>query len=117
MSALAPSPQYPAFKFANPGDKIHGVITRAPEDRQAREYGTNKPKTWPDGNPVIQTKIVLRVLDGTEWAVYAEGRMARAITAAIAANHATDLEVGGELEVRFPQYGTPKTPGGKPPKL
>jgi hypothetical protein len=116
MSALAPRAKYPTFKFEQPGTRVHGVITQPPEDSQVRKFGTDILEFWPDGNPIMQTRIVLRVADGTEWAVYAKGRMARAVTTAIVAAGASDLEVGGELEVTFTGYGTPK-PGAQPPKL
>jgi hypothetical protein len=115
MSALAPRAQYPSFKFASPGETFHGVITQPPLDRQAQEYGTGKPKVWPDGQPVIQTRIVARLADGNEWAIYASGRMARAITNAIVAAGSADLEVGAELSVKF--TGTvPSKGGGQPAK-
>ena len=116
MSALAPTPQYPSAKFVNVGDKIHGVITQPPEDRQARKFGTETLDFWPDGQPVMQTKIVLRAADGIEYAVYAKGKMASAITKAIIAAGAPDLLVGGELSVTF--TGTaPSKGGGQPAKL
>jgi hypothetical protein len=115
MSALAPQAQYPTFKFATPGTRIHGVVSQPPKDSQVKDFGTQEPKFWPDGNPVMQTRVVLRVSDGTEWAIYAQGRMAKAITAAIVAAGAGDLEVGSELEVTFTQYGEGKNPA-MPPK-
>jgi hypothetical protein len=117
MSALAPRAKYPTFSFPDPGTKAHGVITQPPEDSQVRKFGTDTLEFWPDGNPIMQTRIVLRDNTDTEYAVYAKGRMAKAITSAIIEAGADDLEVGGELSVEFTQYGTPKTPGGKPPKL
>jgi hypothetical protein len=116
MSNLAPSAQYPSFKFDHVGAKIKGTIVCPPEDRQAREYGTDKLATWPDGNPVMQTKIVLRTANGQDYAIYAKGRMARAITNAITAAGAPDLLVNGILEVEHHELGTPKA-GASPPKL
>lgn len=116
MSALAPRAQYPTAKFDAPGTRVHGVITQPPQDSQVRNFTTGELETWPDGNPIMQTRVVLRVATGEEVAVYAKGRMAKAITGAIIAAGADDLEVGGELSVTFTQYGTPKK-GAQPPKL
>jgi hypothetical protein len=116
MSALAPRAKYPTFQFPVPGTRIRGIITRPPEDRQARKFGTDILDFWPDGNPIMETKIVLRVADGTEHAVYAKGRMAKAITMAIVKAGASDLEVGGELEITHSGLGQSK-PGAQPAKL
>jgi hypothetical protein len=119
MSALAPRAKYPSFSFSQPGAKIRGVISQPPEDRQARVYGKDELDWWDDDKtqPVMQTRIVLRVSDGTEYAIYpkAGSRMAKAITGAIIAAGAKDLEVGGELEVSFPRFGEGKNPA-MPPK-
>jgi hypothetical protein len=115
MSALAPQPQYPSFKFTTPGTTAHGIIICPPEDRQAQEFGTGKPKFWPDGKPLIQTRVVLRDNTGAEYAIYASGRMARAITKAIVAAGAPDLLVGGELSVTFTET-VPSKGGGQPAK-
>jgi hypothetical protein len=116
VSNLAPRAQYPSFKFDHVGARIKGTIVCPPEDRQARDYTTQQPKTWPDGNPVIQTKIVLRVSSGQDYAIYAEGRMARAITAAIIDAGAPDLLVNGVLAVEHHALGEAKG-GGSAPKL
>lgn len=115
MSALAPRAKYPTFKFETPGTSIKGVISQPPEDSQAKEFGTDKLKFWPDGNPVMQTRVILRDSAPSEWAVYAQGRMAKAITNAIVKAGADDLEVGGELTVTFTGYGQGKNPA-QPPK-
>jgi len=118
MSALAPRAKYPSFSFDKPGAKIHGVISQPTEDRQARVYGKDELDWWDDAKtqPIMQTRIVLRVPDGTEYAIYpkAGSRMAKAVTGAIIAAGATDLEVGGELEVSFPRYGEGKNPANPP---
>lgn len=115
MSALAPRAKYPTFKFEQPGTTLDGIVSQPTEDSQVREFGTDKLKFWPDGNPVMQTRIIVRDSAPSEWAVYAQGRMAKAITQAIVAAGAGDLEVGGHLQIRFTGYGTGKNPA-MPPK-
>lgn len=118
MSALAPRPKFPSFSFDKPGTKIRGVISQPLEDRQARVYGKDELDWWDDAKtqPVMQTRIVLKVSDGTEWAIYpkAGSRMAKAITGAIIIAGAKDLEQGGELEVSFPRFGEGKNPANPP---
>jgi hypothetical protein len=115
MSALAPRAKYPSFKFAQPGDEFDVIVTQPTEDRQAREFGKDALKFWPDGQPVMQTKIVGRAADGIEYAIYAEGRMARAITSALVEAGEDDIEEGSRLRVRFTGYGEGKNPA-MPPK-
>jgi hypothetical protein len=115
MSALAPRAKYPTFPFPEPGTRAHGVIILPPEDSQSKKFNTEILEFWPDGNPIMQTRIVMRDNTGAEFAVYAKGRMAKAITKAIIAAGADDLEVGGELEVVFSDYGEGKNPA-MPPK-
>src|SRR6266704_173188 len=108
MSALAPKAKYPSFKFAQPGDEFDVIVTQPTEDRQAKEFGT-------DGNQVMQTKVVGRAGDGIEYAIYAEGRMARAITGALIEAGEDDIEEGSRLRVKFTHYGEGKNPA-MPPK-
>jgi hypothetical protein len=115
MSALAPKAKYPSFKFAQPGDEFDVIVTQPTEDRQAKEFGTEKLKFWPDGNPIMQTRVVGRAGDGIEYAIYAEGRMARAITKALIEAGEDDIEEGSRLRVTFTHYGEGKNPA-MPPK-
>lgn len=114
MSALAPRPKFPTAKFATVGQSYSGVVLFPPEDRQAREFNSDKLKVWPNGDPYMQTKIVLRQDDDTEVAVYAHGGMAQAITSAIVAAEAPDIEVGGRLTVTYtgtdPESKNPANP-------
>jgi hypothetical protein len=118
MSALAPKAKYPSFKFAVPGDEFDVIVTQPTEDRQAREFGKDTLKWWdPETKtqPVMQTKVVGRAADGIEYAIYAEGRMARAITKALIAASEDDIEEGARLRVKFTHYGEGKNPA-MPPK-
>jgi hypothetical protein len=119
MSALAPRAKFPTASFPEPGTKHKGVIAQEPRDSQVKNFDTGLPEFWDDNKtqPIMQTQIVLRTSTGEEVAVYAKGRMAKAITGAIIQSGASDLEVGGELEVTFTEYGEPKKRGAKPPKL
>jgi hypothetical protein len=46
-------------KFATIGDKIDGEIT-ATEVTQQTDFTDGTPKTWPDGNPMMQLVITLQ---------------------------------------------------------
>lgn len=117
MSLLAPRPKYPSVKFPELGSEMDGIIVREPEDRQARDYDSGKPAFWDDEKtqPKMETVIILAI-DGEEHALYASGRMAYAISAAIRDAGADDLAVGGRLWVKHHELGEKKGKG-KPPKL
>ena len=116
MSALAPQPRFTSFKFETPGTRIRGTVVLPPEDSQVKKFGTEILDTWPDGKPVMQTRIVLMDAAGNVGAIYAKGKMAQAIRKALSTARAKDIELGGDLTVLFSSYGTPK-PGAQPPKL
>lgn len=112
MSALAPKPKYQSFSFDTLGAEFSGTITEPPQDSQARKFGTNELDFWPDGQPKIQTRIVAMMADGEVRAIYASGRMARAITSALIEVGASDIEVGGQISVKWAKgqgkTGSPK---------
>jgi hypothetical protein len=115
MSALAPSARYPSAKFGTIGTIYSGTVAVPPEDRQARKFNTTELDYWPDGSPVMQTRIVL-TLDNDEGmvAIYAKGDMAKAITKALVVAKAPDVEVGGRLTVNYhgndPESKNPANP-------
>ncbi len=116
MSQLAPRPKYPSAKFDVVGITYSGRVAEPTEDRQARNFNTNEPKYWPDGNPVMQTRIVLDPGNGGDrFAIYAQGRMAQAIRQALAEAQAGDVEVGGVLTVKF-DHLEPSKQGAQPAK-
>ena len=103
MSQLAPRAKYPSAKFDAIGKTYSGTVAVPTEDRQARKYGSTELAFWPDGSPVIQTRIVLD-LDNKEdqqVAIYAQSKLAWAITKALVDAEAPDIEVGGHLTVTY----------------
>lgn len=116
MSALAPRPKYPTAKFEMIGTIHSGRVVEEPEDRHARKYNSTDLDYWPDGSPVIQTRIVLEPTNGGErFAIYAKGRMAQAIRQALAQAQAGDIEIGGVLSVKYDR-AEPSKGGGQPAK-
>jgi hypothetical protein len=89
----------PAFKFDELGKVAKGRIVGAAK-RQATEFGTGKPLTWPDGNPQMQIVITMRADDGDEFRLFAKGQMQGALRDALREAGA-NLEEGGELAVKF----------------
>lgn len=105
MTALAGGTSYPAVKFPKdtPGKKIRGRIISISEG-QATDYNTKQPKTWRDGNPILQVRVGLEMVPGDESSrqtLYAEqgSRLFRAIQTALADADVPDLAIGDELEV------------------
>lgn len=99
-------------KFANLGDGVAGRITGFEdlqdtefEDLPARGVKKGDLKFYPSGDPVMFTRITLQAIPGdesTEVTLDAKGKlMMQAIAKAIRATGAKDLEVGGDLAVKW----------------
>lgn len=114
-------------KFANIGDKIDGEIIRT-EVTQQTDLATGEPKTWKDGNPMMQLVVTLQTDqheddedDGVR-RLFAKGSgrnsktAVGAIRAAVQAAGAKTLEVGGRLQMAYTGDGVPSTAGFNPPK-
>lgn len=101
----------PAFKFANIGDTARGVITRT-EVAQVRDFKTNQPRVYPDGNPIMQIVITIRP-DGSdeETRIFCKQAAKEAIRDAVAAAGATGLEIGGRIAVQYSGDEPPEQPG------
>ena len=113
MSQLAPRPKFEAVKFPAPGSSVTGTVAFPPEDLPVTDYDTKAPVLWPDGNPKLQTKVVLNTPEGA-FALYARDRILTAIRKAVGDSGAPDVEVGGQITVEFTEYGKPKA-GAQPP--
>jgi hypothetical protein len=115
MSALAPRAKYPSASFKDVGQSYSGTVELPPDDRQATKFNSDEKLWWPSGDPVMQTRIVLRLDSSDELvAVYAKGGLANAITKAIVDAEASDIEVGGKLTVTYtgtdPESKNPANP-------
>ena len=87
---------FPSCKFVEPGDTHEGRIVAA-RDEQETDFTTRQPKTYPDGNPIMQTVVTLEAGGPGKLAnLYVKGpRMFRAVKAAVIGAGANDVEVGG----------------------
>jgi hypothetical protein len=127
LSDLLNSTGGASFKFDQIGAKVTGTITSA-DVVQKRNFDTNEPEVWSDGQPVQQVKISLQTTlrdpansedDGIR-NIYVKGwgDDLRALKAAIKAAGGTDLEVGGQFSAEYIRNGE-LAPGkrGFPPKV
>lgn len=109
----------------NVGDNVVGHIMRQPELQQQRDINTGAPKTWNDGNPMMQVRVVLMTEerdasdpeDTGERAIYVKGNMQKAVALAVRQAGATGLEVGGKLMITYTGDGAVTQRGFNPPKL
>ena len=94
----------PSLSFDNMpiGTTYTGVITVLPRLVQSLEFGTKKPKTWPDGNAVMAVVIGLNV-NGEARSLWATkpSSMFAALVAAQKAAGGTPMAIGGTLHVRL----------------
>lgn len=115
----------PSLSFLEIGTVHEGRVTHKTMI-QARDFATKEPKFWPDGNPKMQAVITLQtdVRDpsvdndnGLRRLFVGSGGMRSAITQAIKKAHATGIEIGGLLGVKYVRNGEAAQGGVNPPKV
>lgn len=114
----------PSAKFPNVGDSITGVITRVLEPQQQRDYATGTPKTWDNGDPMMQLPIELATElrdpeitdDEGLRMLYVKGGLTTALRDAVKKAGSKTLEIGGTLTVTYARNGEPSKKGFNPPK-
>jgi hypothetical protein len=116
----------PAAKFVDIGDKVSGRIVAVRREQQ-RSFESNLPEVWANGDPKLQTVIVLETPDG-EVTLYARGgkttpavgegqALEVAIVAAVVAAKRNTIDPGAELAVQHTGLSKPAREGYKPTKL
>lgn len=115
-------------KFEAVGDTVTGVICAPPELRQQTDIKTGLPKTWDNGDPVMQLVVKLQT-DQREDAeddgvrnLYVSGGFKRAslqkaVADALRTAKVKGLEVGGTLAVRYTGEEPNSVKGFNPAKL
>jgi hypothetical protein len=107
-------------KFTNFGDKVSGTIMSFKARQQTDIKGT--PKTYDDGNPMMQVVITLLTElveddeDDSLRSVYTKGQMLNAIRTAVVKAGARGLADGGRLVVRYDSDKEPSQRGFSPAK-
>lgn len=112
-------------KFPVIGTTVTGTIAMQPEVQQQRDIKNNEPKTWSDGRPMQQLKVVLDTdlrdpedpEDDGKRALYVKSNLQKAVRDAVRASGAKGLEVGGKLTVTYTGDGEVTQRGFNAPKL
>lgn len=116
----------PSASFQAIGAAIAGVICEPPPFlQQQRDYTTNEPKVWDDGNPMMHLVVTLQTDeidpaiedDDGRRRIYVKNNMRRAVADAVRKGKAKQLEVGGHLSVTYTANGEPTKKGMQAPKL
>lgn len=116
MDAIKPRGDF--LKFKEVGTS-HTIMVQGFENRQATEFGTNKPSTYPDGNPIYDQWISGQSWNETEGEhdaiiVVSSRNMRAAIGRALKAVGATEPQAGGVLTITFTGFGQGKNPANPP---
>ena len=103
-------------KFEAEGDVAVGYITHY-EMRQQTDIKTGAPKTWDDGNPMMQLVVTIDTEtrededdDGVR-TVYIKGQMQKAVSDAIRKAGEHGLGIGGKLGIKYVSTAAPKQRG------
>jgi hypothetical protein len=115
----------PSAKFDGIGVTVTGVIDDITASQQT-DFTTGEPKTWPNGDPMMQVVVTLATDqrdpdisddDGLR-KVYVKGKsLTNAVRDAVRRAGAKGLEVGGTLTVTYTGDGVSERRGINPPKL
>lgn len=105
MSVIGSTSGPSAVSFKNVGDSVAGRIVSF-ADYQVKDFNTGDPKVFEkSGDPVMGCAIVLEKTPGdaaSQVTLYAEKpRMLKAISAAVRAQGASDIEAGADLAVTW----------------
>lgn len=111
--------------FLEIGATITGRISMEPKTAQQTDPKDNSPKTFPNGDPMMQVIVTLQTSqrdpaveddDGIR-TVYVKSNMLKAIREAVKAAGAKGLEVGGTLTVTYVADGEKTNKAFNPPKF
>lgn len=111
-------------KFPTIGTRVTGRISSPPVIRQQTDPADGRPKTWDNGDPMMQLVVNLTTTerdpsipndDGVR-AVYIKGQLQQAVREAVRRSGAPGLEVGGTLTVTYTGDGERKKAAFNAPK-
>jgi hypothetical protein len=112
-------------KFDGIGVSVTGTIADVTASQQT-DFTTGEPKSWPNGDPMMQVVVTLATTlrdpdvtddDGLR-KVYVKGKsLTAAVRDAVRRAGAKGLEVGGTLTVTYTGDGVAERKGINPPKL
>jgi hypothetical protein len=111
-----------ALAFPTVGTSHTGTIDSDPVESQQIDPATQEPKTWKDGNPMMQLVITVATSqsededdDGLR-RIFVKGQMRKAFQAALAEAGVDELLPGGQITVTFTHEGEKSNPAFSPPK-
>lgn len=114
----------PAARFPTVGTVVKGIVLEKRASQQT-DMQTGKPKTFEDGNPMMQLIITIQTEDRDDSLddddgkrrVFAKGNMLTALRDAVREAKAATLNPGDELAIKYVGNGERKNKGFQPPKL
>jgi hypothetical protein len=111
-----------ALSFPTVGTSHTGTIESDPVESQQIDPATQEPKTWRDGNPMMQLVVTLATPasededdDGLR-RLFVKGQMRKAFQAALAEAGVDELLPGGQVTVTYTRDGEKSNPAFSAPK-
>jgi hypothetical protein len=105
----------PAVKFATQGDSVTGTVTHMYK-KQATVFGTNEPKTYDDGSPILEAVLELSTEAGPVSLYVSSWRMRQALQEAFQTAQVRGPRPGGQLFVQY-YADEPGKPGATAAKV
>jgi hypothetical protein len=116
----------PSLKFLQLGTSHTGTICEDPYVQQQTDPKDGTPKTWPNGDPMLQLVIPMKTAyrdaeveddDGERRLFVANKGMREAVQKAVSSAGAKGLDIGGQLTVTWTSEGEKTNPAFSAPKL
>lgn len=116
----------PSLKFLQLGTAHTGTICEEPFVQQQTDPADGSPKTWKNGDPMLQLVIPMKTAyrdpeveddDGERRLFIANKGMREAVQKAVASAGAKGLDIGGQLTVQWTAEGEKTNPAFNAPKL
>jgi hypothetical protein len=116
---------YKTFPFDNIGDTVRGTVIELPVKEQQRDMDTNEPSYWDDEKTkpkwmfrlMLQTNLHDDDMDDGVRALYLSWKRLDAVRQAVRDAKQKTIEVGGDLALRFLEFGPATKRGFNPPKI
>lgn len=115
----------PSARFPTVGTTVAGTVVRVGDPVQQRDFDSGEPKTWDNGDPMMQLPVDVQTDqrdpdltddDGVR-TLYIKAQLKKAVADAVRKAKAKGLEVGGTLSVTYASDGEVKKRGMNPPKV
>lgn len=109
----------PSAKFETIGQVVTGTVIEEPTSQQSRDFDTGEPKTWDNGDPMMEVVVKIQCDpdpsitddDGVRKLFLGKPALLTAIRGAVRTAKADGIHAGGVLQIKYTGDAAPKKKG------